>query len=97
MWDQVKPITLTIEQLNSDKSKFILYFYSCDSEVVKLKEAIFVNEFGETKGFFSRLASKHDTKYFLSANFFINKLTKDTTSKLIQYFENPNLFIEYYC
>tara|TARA_A200000113_G_scaffold181135_2_gene167052 strand:- start:1082 stop:1375 length:294 start_codon:yes stop_codon:yes gene_type:complete len=97
MWDQVKPITLTIEQKNIDNSKFILHFYSCDYEVVKLREAIHVSEFGDTLGFFSRLASKHDEKYFISANFFIGKLSKDTTSKLIQYFENPNLFIEYYC
>lgn len=94
MWDEVKPITLVLEQKNDDGSKFVLHFYSSDSELVKLKEAFHFNECGKPIGSYLRLQHPTD-KCEYNSNFFVGKLTKITIKKLIEYFENPNLFIEF--
>lgn len=95
MWDEVKPITLLLEQNNSDGSRFLLNFYSHDYELIKLKDASHYDEKGKLIGEYSRLYDQHSfCKYDL--NFFIEKLNKNTTQKLIEYFENPYLYIEYF-
>ena len=94
MWDNVKPITLYLEQNNDDGSRFLLYFYSYDYELVKLREAIYFDPGGNVLGGYSRLLDAHDScKY--DSNFFIERLMYSTTRKLVEYYENPNLFIEY--
>ena len=94
MWDQVKPITLLLEQINDDGSRFLMHFYSHDYELVKLKEATHLGELGDVIETYSRLLDEYGIKAS-SANYFIQKLNKDSVSKLIQYYENKNLFIEY--
>ena len=94
MWEEVKPIIMFLEQKNEDGSRFLMYFYSHDYELVKLKEAVHFDPSGNIVGSYSRLldaheASKHDS------NFFISKLSTTTTRKMIEYYENPNLFVEY--
>jgi len=94
MWDNVKPITLFLEQENDDGSRFLLYFYSNDYELIKLKEATHFDPEGRLVGDYSRLLDAHcSCKY--DSNFFIERLSKSTTRKMIEYYENPNLFIEY--
>ncbi len=94
MWDNVKPITLLSEQNNDDGSRFLMYFYSHDYEVVKLKEATYLDGMGRMVGSYSRLLDAHcSSKY--DSNFFVEKLSNDTVKKLIEYYENPRLFIEY--
>jgi hypothetical protein len=94
MWEDVKPITLYLDQNNEDGSRFLLYFYSYDYELVKLKEATYFNQDGKLMGGYSRLIDAHmDSKY--SANFFIEKLSKHTIKKMIEFYENPKLYIEY--
>lgn len=94
MWDQVKPITLLLEQINDDGSRFLMHFYSHDYKLVKLKEATHLGEHGDVIETYSRLLDEHGIKES-SANYFIQKLNKDSVSKLIQYYENKNLLIEY--
>jgi hypothetical protein len=94
MWDQVKPITLFLEQENDDKSRFLMYFYSFDYELVKLNEAMHFGTGGELLGGYSRLLEFHgDGKY--DSNFFVERLTRETIYDLIQYYENKNLTVEY--
>ena len=40
MWEEVKPITLLLEQENDDGGRFLMYFYSHDYEIVKLREQL---------------------------------------------------------
>lgn len=94
MWEQVKPITLEIKQINEDDSFFIYNFYSFDSELVKISEAVYYDENGYKIGCYSRLL-EIDDKCKLSLNFFTSKLNKSTTNKLVEYFENPRLFVEF--
>ena len=94
MWDQVKPITLFLEQKNNDASRFLLYFYSYDHKSVKLNEASHITSAGELLGSFCKLLEPYRNSEY-SARFFIEKLNKETTQKMIEYYENSNLFIEY--
>lgn len=95
MWEEVKPITLLLEQDNEDGSRFLMHFYSHDYELVKLKEASHFNKSGAMIGNYSRLYELHcECTYDL--NFFVELLSKNTTQKIIEYFENPNIYIEYY-
>ena len=96
MWDEVKQITLLLEQNNSDGSRFVLYFYSTDYELIKLREATHFDDSGNLIGSYSRLTDAHLSSN-LSLNFFIEKLTKTTIQKMIEYYENPKLFVEYMC
>lgn len=96
MWDEVKPITLLLEQNNSDGSRFVLYFYSTDYELIKLREATHFDENGNPIGSYSRLTDTQLSSK-LPLNFFIEKLTKTTIQKMIEYYENPKLFVEYMC
>tara|TARA_B100002019_G_scaffold283053_1_gene288998 strand:- start:2056 stop:2346 length:291 start_codon:yes stop_codon:yes gene_type:complete len=94
MWDDVKPITLVLEQTNQDESIFVLYFYTYDSEYIKLKEAFHFDKNRNPIGSYSRLLDVNEKcKYEL--NFFMSKLTKTTIKKMIEYFENPKLYIEF--
>ena len=94
MWDNVKPITLFLEQKNDDGSRFLLYFYSNDYELIKLREATHFDAEDKLLGSYSRLLDAHDScKY--DSNFFIGRLSTATTRKMIEYYENPNLFVEY--
>tara|TARA_A100001037_G_scaffold63293_1_gene55386 strand:+ start:86935 stop:87225 length:291 start_codon:yes stop_codon:yes gene_type:complete len=94
MWDNVKPITLILEQKNEDETRFLLYFYSTDYELIKLREGTHFDASGNILGGYSRLLSSHDScKY--DSNFFVERLSTTTTQKLIEYYENPNLYIEY--
>ena len=94
MWEEVKPITLCLEQKNEDGTKFLLYFYSTDYELIKLREATYFDADGNILGGYSRLLSSHGScKY--DSNFFVERLSTTTTQKLIEYYENSNLYIEY--
>ena len=94
MWEQVKPIKLEIKQINKDDSVFIYNFYSFDSELIKISDATYYDEFGSVLGCYSRLLEIND-KCKLSLNFFTSKLNKSTTQKLVEYFENPRIFVEF--
>ncbi len=94
MWEEVKPITLYLEQKNDDGSRFLMYFYSHDYELVKLKEAVHFDEEDNIVGSYSRLLDTHCASKY-DSNFFISRLSKATTRKMIEYYENPNLFVEY--
>ena len=92
----VKPITLFLRQDNEDGSYFLLYFYSYDHELVKLKEATHISESGDdVLGSFCNLLEVYDASGY-SAQFFIERLTKPTTQKMIEYYENSSLSIEYF-
>ena len=94
MWDNVKPITLFLEQENDDGSRFLLYFYSNDYELIKLREAVHFDIEGRLVGNYSRLLDAHcSCKY--DSNFFVERLTETTTKKLVEYYENSKLYIEY--
>ena len=94
MWDNVKPITLFLEQENDDGSRFLLYFYSNDYELIKLKEATHFDAEDKLVGSYSRLLDAHDScKY--DSNFFVEQLSDGTVRKLIEYYENSSLYIEY--
>ena len=94
MWDNVKPITLFLEQENDDGSRFLLYFYSNDYELVKLREATHFDADGKLLGSYSRLLDAHAScKY--DSNFFVERLSRTTVGKLIEYYENSSLYIEY--
>lgn len=95
MWEEVKPITLLLEQDNEDGSRFLMHFYSHDYELVKLKEASHFNKSGVMVGTYSRLCESH-CECIYDLNFFVERLSKTTTRKIIEYFENPNIYIEYY-
>ena len=94
MWEEVKPITMLLEQEHDDGSRFYMYFYSYDYELVKLKEAVHFDADNRIIGNYSRLLSDHCMSEY-DSNFFISRLTKSTTRKMIEYYENPNLFVEY--
>ena len=96
MRQDVKPITLFLRQDNEDGSYFLLYFYSYDYEVVTLKEATHISESGDdVLGSFCNLLEVYNGSGY-SAQFFIERLTKQTTQKMIEYYENSNLFVEYF-
>lgn len=92
MWDNVKPITLVLNQKNSDSTKFVFHFYSFDSELVKLNEALHFDKNNKLIGSYSYL-SEPNPKY--SSNYFVSRISKTTIKKLIEYFENSKLYIEY--
>jgi hypothetical protein len=95
MWEQVKPITLLLEQDNEDGSRFLMQFYSHDYELIRLKEASHFDKHGVLIGDYSRLVDVHcECKYDL--NFFVERLSRKSTQQLVEYFENPNIYIEYY-
>lgn len=94
MWDNVKPITLFLEQKNDDGSRFLLYFYSHDYELIKLREATHFDAEGRLVGSYSRLLDAHDScKY--DSNYFVERLSRVSTQRLIEYYENSNLCVEY--
>jgi hypothetical protein len=92
MWEHVKPIILKLIQQNTDGSYFRIEFYSYDSEIVKLSEAHHYDEKNKLIGKYCRLTSP-DIKF--NPHYFVSKFTHDTSQKLVEYFENPDLFIEY--
>ena len=92
MWDKVKPITLVLNQKNSDDTRFVYHFYSFDSELIKLNEAFHFNKNNKLIGSYS-YSSKQNHKY--NSNYFVSRISKTTIKKLIEYFENSNLYIEY--
>lgn len=92
MWEQVKPITLEFKQLNEDKTYFWLKFYSYDYELVKIDEAYHYDENNKLIGKYCRITS-HDKKF--NPHYFVSKFTLETSQRLVEYYENPNLFIEY--
>ena len=94
MWNQVKPITLFLEQKNDDESRFLLYFYSFDHELVKLNEAMHFGTDGELLGGYSRLLNFQGVGKY-DSNFFVERLSRETIGLLIQYYENRNLTVEY--
>ena len=94
MWDRVKPITLFLEQENDDKSRFLMYFYSFDYELVKLNEAMHFGPAEELLGGYSRLLEFHGTSEY-DSNFFVERLSRDSLRNLVQYYENKNLTVEY--
>jgi len=94
MWEQVKPIKLILEQNNEDNTTFWMEFYSYDSELVKLNEAKHYSSDNQLLGEYSRiLGPQKNSKY--DPHFFVSKLKIETTTKLIQYYENPDLYLEY--
>jgi hypothetical protein len=94
MWEEVKPITILLEQENSDGSRFLLDFYSHDYELIKLKEASHYDNNNQLIGSYSRLYDKHCVCDY-DSNFFVERLLLTTTQKLIEYYENSNLYIEF--
>ena len=94
MWNQVKPITLFLEQENDDKSRFLMYFYSFYYELVILDESMHFGGGGELLGGYSRLLEFHGGGKY-DSNFFVERLSRETIGNLIQYYENKNLEIEY--
>jgi hypothetical protein len=92
MWEQVKPITLKLEQKNEDGTVFVLEFFSYDYELVKISEAYHYDKNNKLIGKYDRITS--DDKIF-NPHYFVSKFTMDTSQKLVQYYENPDLFIEY--
>lgn len=95
MWEDVKPISLSLEQKNKDGSYFILNFYSNDYELIKLRDACHYDADGKFVGDYSRLSQEHFSSVY-TANFFIDKLTEESIKKIIEYYENANLYIEYF-
>jgi hypothetical protein len=94
MWDQVKPITLLLEQENEDGSSFIMHFYSHDYDIVKLQEATHINADKNLVGTYSRLLDAHIESSY-TASFFIERLSRNSVKKMVEYYENPRLFVEY--
>ena len=94
MWEEVKPITLFLRQDNSDGGYFLLYFYSTDYELVKLREASHFGLDGQMIGDYSRLLDLHCACTY-DSNFFVDRLTRTTIQKMVEYYENPNIYIEY--
>tara|TARA_B100000282_G_scaffold264386_1_gene214907 strand:+ start:908 stop:1192 length:285 start_codon:yes stop_codon:yes gene_type:complete len=92
MWNQVKPITLKFKQINEDGTYFWLEFFSYDYELVKISEAYHYSKNNKLIGKYDRRLLG-DKKFNL--HYFISKFTKKTSQRLVEYFENPNLFIEY--
>ena len=94
MWEDVKPITLILEQKNHDESIFVLHFYTYDHELIKLNEAFHFDKNRKPIGSYVRLLDEHEKcKYNL--NYFVSRLSKKTIKKMIEYFENPKLYIEF--
>jgi hypothetical protein len=94
MWEQVKPITMLLEQENEDNSRFLMYFYSHDYEIVKLREATHITADKNLIGTYSRLLDAHAQSSY-TASFFIERLSRNSIKKMIEYYENPRLFVEY--
>ncbi len=94
MWEEVKPITMLLEQENEDGGRFLMYFYSHDYEVVKLREATYIDKTGNVAQTYSRLLDAH-TNSSCSPSFFIEKLNRSSIRKMVEYYENSNLFVEY--
>jgi hypothetical protein len=94
MWEEVKPITLLLEQENDDGGRFLMYFYSHDYEIVKLREATYIDRYGNMAKTYSRLTEAY-TNSSSGASFFIERLSRSSIKKMIEYYENPRLFVEY--
>lgn len=94
MWENVKPISLYLKQENEDGTYFKLYFYSTDYELIKLKEAYWFSKKSKIIGTYKRIHSTSVESQY-DSNFFVERLSKETTQKLIEYYENSNLYIEY--
>ena len=47
MWEQVKPITMLLEQENDDGSRFVLHLFSHDFELIKVRDAFEYNSKNE--------------------------------------------------
>mgnify|MGYP001159581571 FL=1 len=92
MWDEVKPITLEFKQINEDGTYFWLEFFSYDYELVKINEAYHYDKNNKLIGKYDRITS--DDKKF-NPHYFVSKFTMDTSQKLVEYYENADLFIEY--
>jgi len=95
MWEQVKPITIEIKQINDDSTYFIYSFYSFDSKLIKVDNVCHYDEKNIILGCYSRL-TEDDSECKTKLNFFMENLNNSTTNKLIQYFENPKLYVEFY-
>ena len=94
MWEEVKPITMLLEQENEDGSRFIMQFYSHDYEIIKLMEASYIDCNKKVVETYSRLLDAH-VNSSCSASFFIEKLNRTSIKKIVEYYENPKLFLEY--
>ena len=94
MWEEVKPITMLLEQDNEDGSRFLMHFYSHDHELIKLGEATYINKDGIVVETYSRLLDAHTNSSCLTS-FFIERLNRNSIRKMVEYYENPRLFIEY--
>ena len=92
MWNEVKPITLKFKQINEDGTYFWLKFFSYDYELVKISEACHYDKNNKLIGKYDRITS-NDKKF--NPHYFVSKFTKDTSQKLVEYYENSDLFIEY--
>lgn len=94
MNDEVKPIMLKLKQKNENGSRFEIEFYSTDYELIKIKEASYFSKNGDFIGKYARLQDDSDfCKY--DSNFFVERLNLETTKKIIEFYENRDLFIEY--
>tara|TARA_B100000579_G_C22694750_1_gene786846 strand:+ start:370 stop:660 length:291 start_codon:yes stop_codon:yes gene_type:complete len=94
MWEEVKPITMLLEQEETDGGRFLMYFYSYDYEIVKLREATYIDKYGNMAETYSRLLEDY-TDSSCDASFFIERLSRSSIKKMIEYYENPHLFVEY--
>jgi len=95
MWEQVKPITMLLEQENDDGSRFVLHLFSHDFELIKVRDAFEYNSKNELIGEYSRVISRHD-EHKHNSNYFVEKLTNQSRQRIIEFYENPNIFIEYF-
>ena len=95
MWEQVKPITLILEQKNDDGSRFVFHLFSHDFELVKLREAFEYDSENKLKGEYSRVIPTH-TSVRYNSNYFVERLTPSSKQKIIEFYENPNIFVEYF-
>ncbi len=95
MWEQVKPITLILEQENADKSRFVMHLYSYDFELVKIREAFEYDANNKLTGEYSRF-SIHQDKVRYTSNYFVERLSPESKQKIVEYYENSNIFVEYF-
>lgn len=93
MWDEVKPISVEITQINDDLSEIVYDFYSHDYEVVKLSSAIHKKD-GKLLFSYDKFGSKFNS--YKNAKYFVSRINKNTTQKLIEYYENRNLYLEFF-
>jgi hypothetical protein len=93
MWEDVKPISVKIAQTCETGCVIEYDFYSHDYEVVKLNSATHKCD-GETLYLFDKFVNGSDT--IDRAKYFISKINNHTKQKLIEYYENKNLYLEFF-